>query len=220
MVILGIFIVIQCVINIGAAVIKSREQESQLRRGDHIGHVAVMKILGFRDVMQRCLGLLHRADGAENISKVLVGIISLEGIVPALEGHIVAVAAQQDHIGGIQIQILHHLLIEGHAGLGLLQLGFAKIHQKLMFLAAGHLSSGEIDLDQILSQRAPKAAAQQGKIFLRLVLRHDADALDKFGNNFLIIIDIAPIQMGHIAAIPTLTATDLTDFFGIHSSSV
>lgn len=88
--------VVQGVIDVGRPVVKGREQESQRGGGDHLVHRAVVEQLFLRDVVEIRLCLLDGADGAEDKSVGLVGIVRLRIAVLALEGNIVAVAAQQD----------------------------------------------------------------------------------------------------------------------------
>ena len=101
--------VVERIINIGRAVIKCREQEAQRRRGHHLCHSAVMEYLLLRHIMQIRLGLLHGADGAQQICIGFFRLILLEGIILTLEGNVIAVAGQQNQIVAFDIHVLNDL---------------------------------------------------------------------------------------------------------------
>ena len=208
--------VVQGVINIGRPVVKGREQESQRRGGNHLVHRAVVEQLFLRDVVKIRLGLLDGADGAENEGVGLVGIVRLRIAVLALEGNVVAVAAQQNQVIALDGNGVDDLLAEFPAKRVVRQLGLPQIHEHFMLRGACHLTCLEGDVNEILADGAGKRAAQKGKIFVGLVLRHDAGTLAELGDDLLIVVHIAAVNGRDIAAIPPQMPPDLADFLIVH----
>ena len=64
-----------------------------------------------------------------------------------------------------------------------------------MLRGACHLTCLEGDVNEILADGAGKGAAQKGKIFVGLILRHDAGTLAKLGDDLLIIVHMAVILL-------------------------
>ena len=178
-----------------------------------------MEGLFLRDVVQPALGLLHRADGAQDVGIGLVGIVLLKGIVPGLKGHVIGVIAHQNQVIALHNHGVDDLLIEAQAKLVVLQLAGAQIHQQLVLGRRSHLTGFEGDVNEIPPDGTREGSAQKGKILIPLVFRHDARGLPEFGNDFLIVVDITTVNSGHIAAIPAQMATDLADFLINHGYS-
>ena len=186
--------VVQGVVNIGGAVIKGREQEAQRRGGNKLIHSPVVEGLFLRDVVQPALGLLHRADGAQDVGIGLVGVVLLKGIVPGLKGHVIGVIAQQNQVVSLHNHGVDDLLEEAVQQLVIPQLGFPQVHEQLMLGAARHLGGLEGDINQILADGAGQHPLKEGKILVPLVFRHNAGALAELRNDLLVVIDKAAID--------------------------
>ena len=85
-----------------------------------------------------------------------------------------------------------------------------------MLRGACHLTCLEGDVNEILADGAGKGAAQKGKIFVGLILRHDAGTLAKLGDDLLIVVHIAAVNGRDIATVPPQMPPDFTDFLIIH----
>ena len=166
--------------------------------------------------MQIRLCLLHRADGAKNIGIGFIRVILLEGIILALEGHIVCITGHQDQIVPFHIHTLDDLLIETAEQFLVLQLGLPKVHQQLMLQRACHLRGLKGNVDQILSNGAGKGSSQQGKVFIGLIFRHHASGLTELRNDLLVFVDIAAVNGGYITAVPAQVPPNLADFLIDH----
>lgn len=168
------------------------------------------------NLVQIRLGLLDRADGADNVSVHLFGLVGVGQVVLALKGHIVAVAAHEDQIIALHNHGVDDFLEKSVQQLIVRQLGSAQIHQQLVLGAVRHLGGLEGDIDQILADGAGKHPLEEGKILVPLVLGHDTGALAEFRDDLLIVIDKAAVDFRNIAAIPPQMAADLADFLVVH----
>ena len=166
--------------------------------------------------MERGLGLLHRAHGAEDVLVGFFGSIRLRFVVLALKGYIIAVAAQQNQEIALQGHGIDDLLQEFLPDFLIFQPAGAQIHQELMLGASRHLSGLEGDINQVSAQGSREHLAQQSKILVRLIFRHDPGALAKLGNNLPVFIHIAAEHRRHIAPVPALSAANLADFLLVH----
>ena len=206
----------QGVVDIGGAVVKSREQEAQLRCGDHLSHGAVVEQFFLSNIVQVGLCLLHGADGADHEGIAFLTLVLLERIVLALEGHVIGLAAQEDQVIVLEGDGVDDLLVEAPPQLVILQLAVSQVHQQLMLRGACHLGRLKGDVDQILAQTAGQGPLQEGKVLFSFVLRHDAQGLAELGDNLLLAIDVAAIDIRHITAVPAQVPPDLADFLIIH----
>jgi len=216
MALLDVLGVHQGIVNVCGAVVEGREQETQLRSGDHLVDGAVVEKLFFCHIVQIGLGLLDRTDGANKEGVAFLALILLEGIVLALEGHVIGFTAQQDQVVFIEGHRVDDLLIQLVAKLLVLTAAFPQFHQQLVLRRIRHLSGLEGDVDQILSDGAGEGALEQGKILFAFVLGHNAERLAEFRNDLLVVIDVAAIDIGHITAIPAQVPPELADFLIIH----
>ena len=85
-----------------------------------------------------------------------------------------------------------------------------------MFIGICYLRSFKSQVDEVFAQGAAKGAAQDGKVFFRLVFRHHADALLEFGDDLLVIVDVASVDGGDVAPLPANMTAQLADFLIIH----
>ena len=117
-------------------------------------HGTVVEELLLRDVVQIGLGLLHGADGTQDIGIDLLGLVCLGGIILALKRHVIGIAGGQDQVVSLHSNGIDDLAEEGLQQRFILQLRGAQIHQQLMLLGACHLGSLKGDIDEILADGA------------------------------------------------------------------
>ena len=106
-------------VDVGGPVVKGGEQEAHVRRGHHPILLPLMELVFAGEIAQGGLGGLHRADGAEDILEHFLRRVVHPYVVPALEGHVVTVAEQENQIIGLHLQggndpgkkILHRFLV-------------------------------------------------------------------------------------------------------------
>ena len=75
----------------------------------------------------------------------------------------------------------------------------------------------ELRLCQILSNAAGKSSFQQSKILVSLIFGHHSGALLKFGDDILVFVDMATVDVCDIAAIAANMTANLADFLNIHN---
>ena len=212
--------IVQGIVDIGGAVVKGREQEAQHGSRYHLVHGTIVEDLFLRHIMQIGFGLLHRADGADQIGVGFVAVVTLAEIILALKGNVIAVTANQDQVSPLHAHRVNDLLIEGSQQLLILQLALPQIHQQLVLRGICHLRGFEGNINEILSQRAGQGAAQQGKIFVGFILRHHTGGLTEGGDDLLVVIDIAAVQGGDIAPLPAQMAANFADFLINHRENL
>ena len=121
--------VVQSVINIGGPVVKGREQEAQNGGGHRLIHGAVVEELFLGNIVQIGLGLLHGANGANEVGIHLLGFIGIGQIILSLKGHIIAVTAQQNQVISLHGHGVNDFLEEGMEQLIVFEFGFPQVHQ-------------------------------------------------------------------------------------------
>ena len=86
----------QRIVDVGAAVIKGREQKAQLRRDDSLTG-GTMKLIVSGEIAQFCFSRFNRADRTQNIGKDLIRALGSQGVVIST-GYIIAVVCQKQQI--------------------------------------------------------------------------------------------------------------------------
>ena len=136
---IGLSGVKQRVVDIRRPVIERREQESQLRRCNHLPRKAVELIVP-REESQLRLLRLDRADGTDKVREHLVRGICIHLVVFVPMGNVIGIIGQKNQIVALlHVQGFDDLLIECLPQLPVLQRTCTQIHQKLMFLTVHHL---------------------------------------------------------------------------------
>ena len=166
--------------------------------------------------MQRRLGLLYRANGAQKESIGFIGMIALGRAILAPEGNIITVTPCKDQIVSLQHNRINDFLKESTPFFFIIQPAITKLHQQLMFRTSGNLRSLKTEVNQIPSNPAGQSTPQQTEILIALIFRHHARTLPKRCDDLLVIINKTPINGGYIAPVPAYMTPDLTDFLLIH----
>ena len=153
----------ESIVDIGRPVVKGREQEAQLRRGDDLTGGAVVELIFARAVAQLQFAVLHRAHTAHNVGEHRVALIRAILAVFASVGHIVGVVGQQDQIIALShVQAVDDRLIEFLPHLAVLQPGVPQSHEAAVLIAVRHLLGGEHDVDEVPAQGPGQGLFQQG----------------------------------------------------------
>ena len=141
----------QRIVDVGAAVIKGREQEAQLRRSDSLTG-GTMKLVISGEVAQFRFSRFNRADRTQNIGKDLIRFLISHGVVIST-GYIVAVACQQQQIIALaHVQRLNDFLIKCLPHPSILRTGCAQFHQHSVFFPRHDLLGGKHNIDQVFSE--------------------------------------------------------------------
>lgn len=115
-------------------------------------------------IVQVRLGLLHGADGADEVGIHLFGLIGIGKVVLALKGDIVAVAANQNQVIALQGYGVDDLLEEAVQQLVIPSLDSRRSMSSLCSGLPGHLGGLEGDINQILADGAGQHRLKEGKI--------------------------------------------------------
>ena len=141
----------QCIVDVGAAVIKGWEQKAQLRRDDSLTG-GTMKLIVSGEVAQFCFSRFNRADRTQNIGKDLIRFLGSHGIAIST-GYIVAVACQQQQIIALaHVQRLNDFLIKCLPHPSILHTGRAQFHQHSVFFPRHDLLGGKHNIDQVFPE--------------------------------------------------------------------
>ena len=153
--------VVEGVIEVGRAAVKGREQEAQFRCGDRPVRPAQVEgwLLGL--VGQGGLGLLDRADAADDVGKlVLRGVVQAAAVLPAI-GDVIDLVGQQDNIVGFQREGGGDGLVKSVQGLGILQGGIPQGRKKPVLVAVGHLLGAEGDVNEVAALGSGQNALEE-----------------------------------------------------------
>ena len=212
--------IVQRIVDIGGPIVKGREQKAQHRGGHRLIHGSIVEEFLLRHIVEIGLGLLHRADSADEIGIHLLRLVGIRNVVLSLKGHIIAVAANEDQVVSLQSHGIDDLLEEAVEQLVVGELAFPQIHQQLVLRGPlGHLGSLEGQINEVLADRAGQHPLEQGKILVSLVLRHHAGALAELCNDLPVVIDKTAVDFCNIAAVPPQMAADLADFLIVHGAT-
>ena len=122
-----------------------------------------------------------------------------------------------------QVVLIFHVQVVDDAAVkllpqgGICQLALAQGGKQSVFFTVHNLLRGKGNIQQVFPQRAGKGLLQQTEVLLDLFLAEQAQRLVDGGNDFLVCIDIASIDMMDGVVVRTNTPADLTEFFLIHS---
>ena len=104
---------------------------------------------------------LHGADAAHEVLVHRVGAVGKGLIVTALIGHIVGVGGQEDEVIGLaHVHGVDDAAAQLLPGVPVLEGRLADGLQQAVLVAAGHLSGGEFDVDEIPAQGAGQGLFQ------------------------------------------------------------
>ena len=201
--------VIQRAVEVRRAVVKGREQEADLRRGGDPVRAALVEFPLCGVIAQDGLRLLHGADAAEYIGKLLLAALVLPETVARTERHVIAVRSQQDQVVVRQMQRACDLFIQGLHGLLVLQAGVAQPHEQAVLVAVRDLRRREAQVGEGFAHSAGDAFFQQLQIFFLLTLRKQAHGKGEGGDELAVDIDIAAVDFRDIAPILAITAAEL-----------
>ena len=87
-----------------------------------------------------------------------------------------------------------------------------------MLIAVRHLLGGEHDVDEVPAQRAGQGLFQQGQVFLRLLLGHPVQGLVQVGDDLLLTVHIAAVDVADGVFAQLEAAFQLADLFLIHDN--
>ena len=217
--VLHVFGIVQGVIEIGAAVVKGREQEAHLGLGYHpVGRQVVELVFLYR-VAESRLGLLDGADAAQDVGVDFCGAILQFLPVLSFVRHIVGIVDQEDQIVGLQLHCSNDLLEKFLHCLLVLELRIAQGHEQLVLCPAYHLLGLKGDVQQVLAQGPRQSLFQQAQDLLILLLGHDSKRLVKLRDDLPVLIHIAPTYVGNAAPVLPEAPAELRHFFFVHRVS-
>ena len=134
----------QSAVDIRGAIIEGGKEKAQLRVSHRPDRSLPPEALFRRVIAEAGPGLLHGADGADQIGKLGVAAVRVQAAVLAPEGHVIDVRRQQDQIVGFrQLQASGDLLIQDPAAIRLGQPLLQKPRQQLVFRPVLDLSRGK-----------------------------------------------------------------------------
>ena len=141
------------IVDVGAAVIKGREQKAQLRRSNCLTG-GTMKLVISGEIAQFRFSRFNRADRTQNIGKDLLRFLGSHGVAIST-GHIIAVACQQQQIIALaHVQRLNDFLIKCLPHPSILRTGCAQVHQHSVFFPRHDLLVGKHNIDQVFPERS------------------------------------------------------------------
>ena len=212
--------VVQGVVEIGRPVVKGREEKAQGGIAHNGTAGADMELVGLVEKPQVRRGVLHRADGAEDIAEHLVGALGEGLVIGPLMGHVVAVRGQEDDVIGVrQVQGLDDGLIEGLPGFLVLAVGPVQGGEQGVLPAPGHLGGGEGDVHQVPVRGPAEAPSQAVQIDRPLLLLQHGQGAVQVGYDLPVGVDKAAVEAGDVVLLRLQSAPELSDFFLVHSLS-
>ena len=213
----GVFAVKQGVVDVGGAVIKGGEQESQLRRQRDVTGGRAVEAAVLIVVFQLQRRGFYRADAAQKVLEHRVGAVGKHLVVAALIGHIVGVGSQQDEIVGLaHVHGVDDAAVQGLPGVLILRAALPHGLKQAVLVAAGHLRRGKFDIDEVSAQPAGQSLFQQPQVHLLLLLGHESHGFVDIGDDLAAAVDVAAVDTADGIFIQLEAPAYLVELFLIH----
>ena len=166
-----VFRIIQKTVDVRGAVVKGREQKSDIRHFHDPVTDPVLNMIGLRIIAEPCLGKLHRADAAKE--KFIYFVRSIKHFFPIgrFSRHIVVCMNQNNIIIFPIIIKIDNLLIKLVQKRIILKFTVPKSQKKLLGAAGSFLLQRELHIHQIFPDSSGKRLLKQIKIFKHFLLR-------------------------------------------------
>ena len=111
------------------------------------------------------------------------------------------------------------LLVEGLAGLLILQTGLPQGGEQPVLRAVHHLLGGKGDVHQIFAQSPRQGLFQKAQVLFRRLLGGHAQGNIQVGDNLSVAVDKTAVDPADGAAGRTEAAAQLAQFFFVHGGS-
>ena len=217
----GVPAVKEGVVDVGGTVVEGGEQEAQLRRQRDMAGGGAVEAAVLAAVFQLQRGGLHRTDAAHEVLIHRVRPLGKRLVIPALIGHVVGVRRQQDEVVGLaHVQGVDDAAVQRLAGVLIPGVRLADGLQQAVLIAVRHLRGGEYDVHQVPPQCAGQGFLQKSQIHLLLLLGHEAHGGVHVGDDLLVAVDIAAVDLAECVFVQLEAPANFVEFFLIHSVSV
>lgn len=187
---------IQDAVDIAAAVVEGREQESSHRSLYPPVPGALLDGVGRLIVGETGLGKLYRADAAEDVVVDFLGCVEHFLIVGRFSRHIVGAVDQDNIVVFAVLVIFDYLIIKGIHGLIVGELLIAEFHEKLVGAVRTFVVDRVLQVVEILSDSAGQGFLEDLIIFEDLLLGQGKERLLQGRLDLLFRIDITSADAG------------------------